>query len=614
MTSMSDQELAQTEVLLRQRLGRLADRAPTAVHLPDEIAVVADRRPTRRGRRAGVIAAVTALIGAGGFTTYSFIGASNDGGTTTPEEAVRTFVSAMDHEDLLGMIDVTLPEEVKALRFAVDSTTSDAKRVGLLGEAFDAGAVQGIDIAVDDLVLDTDFLEGGLAAVTATSGTISASLDPSTFLFGAKLRAVVGNGDRASTTSANLADSPRTVMTVERGGRWYVSVEYTLAEFARQSVGWEVPGPVSRTPVGFDSPEAAATGFYDRLATLDLQSAIDTFAPGEDAMAWLAQSWMADAQASMERARADGWSVAISGLTYDALGDGSQLTLRPATFVARGTAPASYGQDSSGSSFNTSERTVILSFDGSGYTIVPAGEPVPATVDGLTFTPGFPEANENFNFTTSNEDGTVVQLDLPTEPTSGEPQTFKVERADDCTTVTGTLVPSMYGPDIPPSSTAVDGGYRTCGAGNEILGGLAILISGSALELPAVSVVQSGGRWYVSPMGTILASATVNLHDMVDGTSLFDSALGPYIYGGMSRGILELMLKGQSERSIDPGCLPALTVDGGVVTGVVADPPPAAIRACNRTVSFSESSSSGSATAPPVAEVTASTPPPASTP
>ncbi|HVE18518.1 MAG TPA: hypothetical protein VNB52_05505, partial [Ilumatobacteraceae bacterium] len=106
MRSMSDQEYAQTEILLRERLAQLAQHAPTTVHRSDEVQVVETNRGARRGRRAGVIAAVTALIGAGGFTTYSFLGASNDGGAATPEEAVLTFVSAVEHEDLLGAIDM----------------------------------------------------------------------------------------------------------------------------------------------------------------------------------------------------------------------------------------------------------------------------------------------------------------------------------------------------------------------------------------------------------------------------------------------------------------------------------------------------------------------------
>lgn len=613
MTSMSDQELAETEVLLRQRLTQLAGHAPTAVRLPDEVAVVTAHRPSGRGRRFGVIAAVTALVGAGSFTTYSFLGASSDGGAATPQEAVTAFVSALEHEDILGMIGVTLPEEVSALRAAVDSISADAKRVDLLGDDFDAAGVKGLDVSVDGLALDANFFEGGLAAVSATAGTINASFDPKVFPFGDQLRAALDDSSEGGSLVVAFGDTDKAfeVMTVERDGRWYVSVEYTLAEYVRQLNGWEVPGPVSRTPVGFDSPEAAATGFYERLASLDLQSAIDTFAPGEDAMAWLAQSWMSDAQAAVEQGRANGWSVAVSGLTYDVLGDGNQLTLRPATFHVQGTSAAGYGQNFS-NALNPSERSIIMAYDGSGYVILPAGEPLPATVDGLTFSPGFPEANENFNFTTSNEDGTVVQMDFAPEVT-GEPQSFSVDRADGCTTLTGTIATSMFGTDPPPEATVVDDGFKLCGTGNEVLGGLTLLVSGTALQLPAISVVQSGGQWYVSPLGTILGSATVNLHEIGDGTSLFDTALAPFIYGGLSRSVLETMVKGQAESSIDPDCLPALTVEGGIVIGVVADPSVDAIRVCNGTVSFT-SESSGSATATAVVSPEPTPAPEATTP
>jgi hypothetical protein len=99
---------------------------------------------------------VTALIGAGGFTTYSFLGTSNNGGAATPEEAVTAFVSAAEQEDVLGMIDVTLPEEVAVLRTAIDSVVDDAKRIDVLDAGFDSRGVQGVDISVDDLALETN--------------------------------------------------------------------------------------------------------------------------------------------------------------------------------------------------------------------------------------------------------------------------------------------------------------------------------------------------------------------------------------------------------------------------------------------------------------------------
>jgi hypothetical protein len=610
MTPMSDQEFAQTEALLRQRLTQLATYAPTAVNLPDEVPVVAADRPIGRGRRVGVIAAVTALIGAAGFTTYSFLGASNDGGAATPQEAVLTFVSAMEHEDVLGMIDVTLPVEVGALRAAADSISSDAKRIGVLADDFSTSAVQGLDLGVDDLVLETNFLEGGLATVTATSGMFTASFDPQAFRFGEQVRAWLDAGQPVDTDVIDLAlsDPHALVMTVERDGRWYVSLEYTIAEYVRRAAGWELPGPVSRTPVGFDSPEAAATGFYETLATLDLQAAIDTFAPGEDAMAWLAQSWIADAQSTIERGRADGWSVEVSGLTYETIGTGDRLTLRPLTFQVQGTTPAGYNQDSVGGA-DPSQETVVVAYDRSGFALVPAGQQVPETIDDLTFSNVFPSDDGNYNLTYANDDGTITPLVFPTEPTGGQP--FSIERADGCSTFTGSLAESMFGFGSNPLVTPVDGGYQVCGNDNNVLGVLGLVV-GNLSELPAISVVQSDGKWFVSPLGTVLGSVTTSLHDITDGSSLFDSAFSAFIYGGLNRTYLEPMVKGQRVDSIDPSCLPALTVEDGVVTGIVADPSPDAIRACANTVSFSSGDSeSGSGSAPPV--VVTEAPAPAST-
>ncbi len=541
MTSVPDQELAETEQLLRRRLTQLADHAPTAVRLPGEIAVVAPSRPNNahRNRRFGAIAAVAALIGAGGFTTYSFLGAANEGGAATPEEAVTSFVSAIEHEDLLGMIDVTLPSEVGVLRGAVDSITGDATRTGLLAGEFDARSIHGVDISVNDLALDTNFLEGGLAAVSATGGTISTSIDPQAFPFGEKVRAILGASTQVNTSSTNLGakDPPAVLMTVERDGRWYVSVEYTVAEYVRRAAGWEIPAPVTRTPVGFGSPEEAATAFYDRLASLDLQSALDTFAPGEDAMAWLAQSWIADAQSAIEHARGNGLTVKISGLTYETIGQGDNLTLKPTTFKVEGTVPAGFNADTSGIA-DPSLPTVVTAFDGSGYALVPPGQ-VPATIEGLSFSDTFPGVGDGrYNFTSADTDGTITPLVFPSEPTGG-PQPFTIEHADGCTTFTG-AAESMFGLATSPVAKTVDGGHQLCG-GSDVLGGLVLFVlPGGPTDLPPVSVVQSGGRWYVSPLGTALASTATALHDVKDGSSLFDSPLAPFIYGGLSRGTLEV--------------------------------------------------------------------------
>ena len=606
MRSLSDQEFLETEALLRQRLAQLAEHAPTAVWMPDEVPVVAIKRHRSNRRQLGAIAAATALLGAGGFTTYSFLAAGDDGGAATPEEAVTTFVSGIEHSDVLGMIDVTMPEEAGVLRDAVDSATSDANRLGLLGNDFDATGVKGVDTSVKDLKLETNYLEGGLATVTATSGTFNMSFDPQAFPFGSKVRALLDGGQQANSRSTSLGatNPPALLVTVQRHGRWYVSLEYTIAEYIRRSAGWEMPAPVTRSPIGFDSPEAATNAFYDRLAALDLRGALELAAPGEDAIPWLAQSWIADAEAAIARGRANGWTVAVSGLTYETIGSGSHRTLNPITFKVQGTVPAGFNKASGGYA-DPSLPTVVMTPDGSGFALVPPGVQVPATSAGISFTAftaGFPQQGKNYNFTSTNPDGTITPLVFVPDTTGG-PQPFTIERADGCTTYRGEGVKNAFELAGSPSMKPVDGGFQLCGQG--AVGAISILLlSGGGAELPAVSVVESGGKWYVSPLGTVLASVTTSLHDAASGSSLFDTPLAPFFYGGLSRGSLALMTTGQPVESFAPACLTALTVANGVVTGVVADPPPQAVRACS---TITSSSSSGGAVAPPSPAVQATT-------
>ena len=262
-------------------------------------------------------------------------------------------------------------------------------------------------------------------------------------------------------------------------------------------------------------------------------------------MAWLAQAWLDSAQSAIERGQLDGWTVGISGLTYETTGTGDHLTLRPLTFKVAGTVPAGFGADTS-SNADPSLPTVVSAFDGSGYTLVPPGQ-VPATIDGLHFTDIFPVVEGgNFNFTTADTDGNITPLEFPSEPTTS-PEPFKVERANECTTLTGGANAFFgLGSSLPPGVTPVDGGFKFCGSGDRSLGFFGLLLTGGLLELPPISVVQSAGQWYVSPLGTVLASVSNGLHVLHDDATLLDSPLAPFFYGGLSRSFLESMVVGQS--------------------------------------------------------------------
>ncbi len=223
---------------------------------------------------------------------------------------------------------------------------SEVERVGILDESFSLDAVAGIDVAVPGLTLTTENLDADLAVVTATGGTLDATFDPASFPLGSIVREVVGDELAASQLSHPLAGTDPSVMlaTVARDGRWYVSLGFTVAEYARLATGAEFPPPVAIERVGSESPEAAALAFYERLAALDLEGAIAMMAPGEgDALLRYSPLFVPDAQAAIERARADGLTVSISGVELQTSGSGDRRTTTPESFVVEGTVPSTWG-------------------------------------------------------------------------------------------------------------------------------------------------------------------------------------------------------------------------------------------------------------------------------
>ena len=112
---------------------------------------------------------------------------------------------------------------------------------------------QGIDIAVPGLTLTTENLDTDLAVVTATGGTADATFDPASFPLGSIVREVFGDELAASELSQPLAGTDPSVMlaTVARDGRWYVSLGFTVAEYARVAAGAEFPPPAAIERVGW---------------------------------------------------------------------------------------------------------------------------------------------------------------------------------------------------------------------------------------------------------------------------------------------------------------------------------------------------------------------------
>ncbi len=575
------------EMLLRRRLDQLADHAPTTVHSLDEIRVLHHSRPSRRDgrhrRTAGIGATIAALVGAIGFTTVALSGAGTVG-AASPEDAVRDFLSASADEDILGMVELLDPMEVPAARAAIEEGRAGAVEAGLIGEGFSLDGLDGLDVSFAELDLVTETLDDGLAVVTASAGSASWTFDPAQFPFGQQLREAFGDGLALTTDTAPLDDlvSPAMMATVERDGRWYVSVGFTIAEYARQAAGLPLPSS-SLTAVGAETPEAAADEFFANLISLDLPGAFATAAPGEgDVMLRYAPLLISEAAPIVAEYRADGFDLQLSGTGYSVAGGGDRRKLSAEAFIIAGTVPQAevYGY------YDPTLPTVLFSYDGSAIAVIDAGVPIPETISGLEFDSAFIFPDGDWNQTSVDAAGTVIPL--PTKPELDGPDDIEIRRADGCTTWSGAAARSTFGPGFPGFEQLDDQTWRSCAPDPGAFGLLSLLGTSGLPSLPSIEVVELDGRWYVSPIGT-LADVVLDLIGSVrDSGSLLDSPVAWFVLG-TDRVSLEAMLVGAEIEQLTVECRALVESNATTVTGLrsgVLDL--GAVRACATSTIYSE--------------------------
>jgi hypothetical protein len=254
------------------------EAAPTEVplRLDDPTPSRAGRRNPRRLAAAGVVAVVALGAGVFGITAMS-----DDGGHETPEAAVEAFFDAVDDEDVIGLLEAVDPAERAALRRAIDGTIQETDRAAIT-ERVDLDDVPGVELAVTGLTHTTQHLTDDLAAVDLTGGAIEGSASLATVPFGRTVRDVLGAELDQDTDIATGELSGIRVMTIERGGGWYVSATYTAAEAIRLEDQPDSPLPNfgAGTPAtGADSPEAVVRDLVTAIDEVDVAAMIGLTSP-----------------------------------------------------------------------------------------------------------------------------------------------------------------------------------------------------------------------------------------------------------------------------------------------------------------------------------------------
>ena len=245
--------------------------------------------PAGGGRVAwvGAVVAAVALLFGGGWFALSAFGAA--GGAESPEAAVDQMLAAIGDEDFIALGELLDPTERRTMAEPMlTEVLPELQRLGLIDESFDEGSVEGIDIEfvapayrIETVPLTADFVH-----VFFDSGESTTTFTPAEVPFGDLIRDRFGDEIDAAeidTESSSMeSDNDTPVVLVERDGRWYFSLWYSVAETVRIDAGESVPA-IEEMPVrlGADSPEAAVDGMLAAVSDLDLAGMIGRLDPNE---------------------------------------------------------------------------------------------------------------------------------------------------------------------------------------------------------------------------------------------------------------------------------------------------------------------------------------------
>lgn len=308
---------------MTQYLAPQRDEEPE-VQLAD---IVAGPSPSRRGFNlvalwTGLLAMVGGVVFAVGFLAQS--------GAGSPEEAVQQLFEAISEEDVLGVLDALPPSERDPL-MRVQDVAKELGRLGVLSSDFALDGVKGVDLAFDNLRLSSMKLGEDVSAVRVEGGTARWRVVPQQLPLGDVVRDLLGDelGSEPESGSDEITTRDEVeLVTIEEGGRWYVSIWYSVAESIRKET--REPAPVfgsGLTARGSDSPERAVRELVDAATRLDARRVIELLPPDEArALHDYAPLFLDDAESAAEDAR-EGFEVHVDELELASKRDGDEAVV-----------------------------------------------------------------------------------------------------------------------------------------------------------------------------------------------------------------------------------------------------------------------------------------------
>ncbi len=314
--------------------------------------------PARSRKKViGAVAGVGALLAASTFAIVTVLGNESDGGAASPEAVGRQLFEALGNEDVLGAIDLLLPGERETFRQPVIDLFDNLRRIEVLDSSASLDRLGGTDFEFSDVEVTTEPTGADDIVKVVVDGAVSTTVNGDAVPLGSLLIDEVFDGERPDMSMDQQNDEigGTTFAAVERDGRWYLSLFYSIAENARGDR--EVPAQGVQAK-GADSPEQAVDQLLSALEAQDVEALIASLDPTEaEALQRYAPLFLDDAQQGLSDAGIE-WS--ITERSYSVEGSGSRRHVDIDSLSFR----ASSAEDDSSVSIDFADGCATVAFDG----------------------------------------------------------------------------------------------------------------------------------------------------------------------------------------------------------------------------------------------------------
>lgn len=290
-----------------------------------------------------LLASIVGIALLAGAAWFAFDAMRATSGAASPDDAVTELFAAIANEDALALAELIEPDERRTLvEPTFDEILPELQRLGVLDD-IDLSAFPGVDIEFDGIEYELTETEPGLQVMRITGGTSDVDVTGSELPVGSLITDRMDDAgdldDLDATESSEMATGDEVIALVERDGRWYVSIWYTVAENLRLEAALGMPpaDDIPRTR-GAESPEAAVEQFVRAAVELDLEAMAFGLDPAE--MSALHRYWpafaddAATAQRSFEAALDEiGGRITVTDFEFDVDRDGDDAIVSTRAFT-----------------------------------------------------------------------------------------------------------------------------------------------------------------------------------------------------------------------------------------------------------------------------------------